>query len=139
MDINQTCQSESHMTRMIQVGPVMAQEASIAKSRMALLLWGQAGCGKTTWGATAPGTKLWLSFEDQEHISIMHRKDVLVANVDEVEYDELFKHAQSDNPCGLDKILADHRDIETIVCDSATAIAFRALQKAVGERVGASK
>ena len=106
---------------------------------MAILLWGLAGCGKTTWAATAPGTKLWLSFGDQEHVSIMQREDVLIAHLAEVGLDDLFKHAQSDNPFGLDQILAEHRDIETVVLDSATALAFRALQKAVKDKVGASK
>jgi len=125
--------------RSFQVGPVMTKAGGEANARMAVLLWGLAGCGKTTWAATAPGNKLWLSFGDQEHVSVQHRHDVEVAHLAEVGYDELFKHAQGDNPFGLDKILAEHKDIETVVCDSATAIAFRALQKAVGDKVGASK
>lgn len=125
--------------RTIQVGPVVAHSGGEVPARMAILLWGLAGCGKTTFAATAPGTKLWLSFGDQEHVSIMHRKDVIVAHLAELGLDDLFKHAQSDNPFGLDQILSREQDIETVVCDSSTAVAFRALQHAVGQKVGASK
>lgn len=126
-------------SRSIQVGPVIARTGPELTARMAVLIWGLAGCGKTTWAATAPGTKLWLSFGDQEHVAIKDREDIIVAELAEVGYDDLFKHAQSDNPFGLDRILSEQRDIETVVCDSATAIAFRALQKAVGEKIGSSK
>src|SRR6478609_9907931 len=44
--------------------------------RMVMLLWGQAGTGKTTFAATAPGNKLWLSFGDNEHVPVAHRSDV---------------------------------------------------------------
>jgi len=122
----------------MKVGPVEVTSQEDAPKRMAVLLWGNAGCGKTTLSATAPGKKLWLSFGDQEHVSVSDRKDVLVANLSELGYDELFKHAQNDNPFGLDQILASDTSIETVVCDSVTAIAFRALQKAVDMRLGAS-
>jgi hypothetical protein len=126
-------------SRNIQVGPVTTHSGGDVPARMAILLWGLAGCGKTTLAATAPGTKLWLSFGDQEHVSVMHRKDVETAHLAEVGVDDLFKHAQSDNPFGLDQTLEQCRDIETVVLDSATALAFRALQKAVKDKVGASK
>jgi AAA domain len=123
----------------MRVGPVEVTSQEDTPKRMAVLLWGSAGCGKTTFSATAPGKKLWLSFGDQEHVSVSHRKDVLVANLSELGYEELFKHGQTDNPFGLDQILAGDSSIHTVVCDSVTAIAFRALQKAVGMRLGASR
>jgi AAA domain len=123
----------------IMLGPVPITENTGTPTRMAILLWGSSGVGKTTFAATAPGVKLWLSFGDNEHVPVAHRKDVRVANLSELGFEELFKHAQSDNPFGLDGILADDEDIETVVCDSATAISFRALQKAVHDKVGAGK
>jgi hypothetical protein len=107
-------------------------------ARMAIMLWGDAGCGKTTFAATAPGDKLWLSFGDQEHVSVMRRKDVHVLKVYEMGLDELFNAAQNDNPFGLDAYLADHANIETVVCDSLTALAYRGLQKAVKRKIGGS-
>jgi len=64
---------------------------------------------------------------------------VLIADFSALGYDDLFKHAQSDNPFGLDKILSDRSDIKTVVVDSATAIAYRALQKAVSDGLGKGK
>lgn len=122
----------------LKLGPVTITSGAEAPSRMAVLIWGPATCGKTSFAATAPGGKLWLSFGDQEHVPVMHRKDVQVANLSGLGYEDLFKHAQSDNPFGLDQILADNEHISTVVTDSITSIAFRALQKAVADGVGAS-
>lgn len=113
-------------------------KGSETPTRMALMLWGDAGCGKTTFAATAPGEKLWLSFGDQEHVSVMGRDDVHVVKVYEMGLDELFNAAQNDNPFGLDAYLAENTNIETVVCDSLTAIAYRALQKAVKKGIGRS-
>lgn len=119
------------------LGPMTVHEGEETPTRMAIMLWGPAGDGKTTFAATAPGKKLWLSFGDQEHVSVMHRKDVVVVKPYELDLDDLFKHAQNDNPFGLDGYLAEHTEIETVVCDSLTAITYRALQKAVKDGVGA--
>jgi hypothetical protein len=127
------------MKKPFRVGPVDATTGEDVPKRIALLLWGPAACGKTSFAATAPGTKLWLSLGDQEHVSVSHRKDVVVANLSEVGYDELFKHAQSDDPFGLDTILYEHEEIQTVVLDSLTALAFRALQRAVAMGLGRSK
>lgn len=123
----------------LKLGLLPVQTGKETPSRMAVLLWGAATCGKTTLAATAPGDKLWLSFGDNEHISVSHRDDVLVVNLSDMDYKELFKHAQCDNPFGLDKFLAENENVATVVVDSTTAIEYKALQKAVGEGVGRSK
>jgi AAA domain len=123
----------------IKLGPVTAEPAGETLTRMAILIWGLATVGKSTFAATAPGKKLWLSFGDEEHRSVAHRKDIVVAKLYGLSLDELFKHAQSDNPFGLDEVLATHTDIETVVGDSITALTFRALQKSVKEGTGAGK
>lgn len=106
---------------------------------MAILLWGEAGCGKTTFAATAPGVKLWLSLGDNEHYPVAHRKDVMIANVSGMKSEELFKHAQGDDPFGLDKVLAENEDIETVVLDNLTGLAHKALQQAVKLKVGGGR
>jgi hypothetical protein len=120
----------------LMLGPVEITRNAETPKRMAILLWGPAGVGKTTFAGTAPGDKLWLSFGDQEHASVGHRKDVLVANYADMGYEDLFKYGQNDNPFGLDALLSENENIETVVCDSVTAIAFRALQKAVDLGLG---
>lgn len=110
-----------------------------APSRLAVFLWGPAGDGKTTLAATAPGVKLWLSMSDNEHASVAGRDDVDVVDLSVLSLDDLFKHGQNDNPFGLDQLLGEDHSIETVVFDSATALTFRALQKAVADGDGAGQ
>lgn len=120
------------------LGPVSVTKAADTPSRQAIFLWGPAGDGKTTFAATAPGEKLWMSIGDNEHGSIVRRKDVHVADLSVLSLEDFFKHGQCDNPFGLDHLLAEDTSIETVVFDSATALAFRALQKAVHDGDGRS-
>ena len=121
----------------VQLGPLTVHSAESDVSRMAILLWGPSGAGKTTFAATAPGKKLWLSMGDNEHVSVLHRKDVQFVKLYELELNDLIKHGKSDNPFGLDAFLRDNTDIETVVFDSLTALAFRALQSAIDQGIGA--
>lgn len=123
----------------LMLGPVSMVSGGNVLSRMSILIWGLAGVGKTTYAATAPGKKLWLSFGDSEHLPIVHRKDTIVADFSGVGIEELFKHAQSENPFGLDQVLSDHQDIETLVCDSLTAVVYKALHLSIKKRIGAGK
>lgn len=121
------------------LGPVKTTQGEDTSTRMALLLWGPSTCGKTTWAVTAPGEKLFLSLGDEEHKSIMHRKDVHIANLSGLTPEELFKFARGNNPFNLDTILSKDEDIATVVCDSLTSLTFSALQKAVADKVGAGR
>lgn len=125
--------------KIVKLGSVPIQSGTTRSTRMAIMLWGPATVGKTTWAATAPGDKLWLSFGDNEHVSVMHRKDVRYADLSAQSLDSLFTQAQSDNPFGLEEVLSEDEDIGTVVVDSITALTFRALQRAVKNGVGASK
>jgi hypothetical protein len=120
------------------VGPVEATDGKDTPTRMAILLWGPATVGKTTFAATAPGIKLWLALGDNEHVSVADREDVKVANLSGLSVDDFFKHAQGGNPFGLDQILATHQEIETVVWDSATALSYIGLKKAIKDGVGKS-
>jgi len=123
------------------VGGLPVTEGGDTLTRAAILLWGASTVGKTTFAATAPGVKLWLSFGDNEHTSVMRRKDVRVVKLYELGVEELFKQAQHrDNPFGLDQYLAANEDVATVVCDSATALAYLALHQSVyTKKVGAGK
>ena len=130
-------------TKLAPVGNVERKTMFPAKTgpdenvRMVMLLWGQANVGKTTWAATAPGNKLWLSFGDNEHVPVSHRKDVYRIELFGLSADDIFKHGVGPNPFGLKQVIAAE-SIKTIVCDSLTAIQDLALNKAVSERIGAS-
>lgn len=127
------------MNKQFKLGPVTITSGDEIPNRMALVLWGPSGCGKTTWAATAPGEKLWMSIGDQEHVSVMGRKDVHVAKLYDLDVDDFFKHGKSNNPFGLDQLLAENDKIETVVVDSMTAVASLALEKAVADRIGAGR
>lgn len=120
-------------------GPFEISSNDAVSRRMTILLWGPAGDGKTTWAATAPGKKFWLSFGDNEHQSVISRKDIEVMHLYKYTYDEVLKHGRADNPFGLDQILATDTAIETVVCDSVTALTDMALRSAVSRGLGASK
>jgi hypothetical protein len=119
--------------------PFEVSSRDAVSKRMTILIWGPAGDGKTTLAATAPGKKLWLSFGDNEHQSVMSRSDVTVMHLYKYSYSDVIKHGRNDNPFGLDHILAEDTDIETVVCDSATALTDMALRQAVDMKLGASK
>jgi hypothetical protein len=70
---------------------------------------------------------------------VQDRTDITVANLSSLTPEELFKHAKSDNPFGLDQILADNEEIETVVLDSATALVGLALNRAVDTGIGTSR
>jgi len=106
--------------------------------RIALLLWGKPGVGKTTFAATAPGQKLWINVDPDGRAAIAHRKDVTGVDLEGLSLDDLFKQLQNDNPLGLDAYLAEHSEIETVVLDSATALTYRALQQSVKHGNGRS-
>jgi len=112
-----------------------------ANVRFSMLLWGPSGSGKTTLAATAPGDKLWLSFDEGEHISVIGRreKDIYYKDFVGIGYEEVFKHGAGSSPFGLDKELYESRNIKTVVVDNLTAIQYMALQKAVGDGIGRSK
>jgi hypothetical protein len=120
-------------------GPFEVSSKDAVSRRMTILIWGPAGDGKTTLAATAPGKKLWLSFGDNEHQSVLDRGDVEVMHLYKYRYDDVLKHGRSDDPFGLDHILAADTEIETVVCDSVTALTDMALRKAVDDGLGASK
>lgn len=109
--------------------------------RFAMLLWGPSGAGKSTWAATAPGDKLWLSFDEGEHISVVGRKekDIFYKDFVGITADEIFKHGYGASPFGLDKELSESRNIKTVVVDNLTAIQYFALQKAVADGIGGSR
>lgn len=115
----------------LMLGNTAVETGSEEVTRMALLLWGAASAGKSTFAATTPGKKLWLTIGDNEHAAVQHRKDVYVANYSGLGLEKFWQDAQNDNPFGLDKFLSENADMDTVVVDSVTAAEYRALQKSV--------
>lgn len=103
---------------------------SMSTARFVLLLWGLAGCGKTTLAATAPGTKLWILFDGGGTDSIIGMPNILVLDLSGEKH-QITAKLNSDDPFGLERVLQAHPEIETIVFDSLTAYTALALENAV--------
>lgn len=102
--------------------------------RITLLLWGMPKCGKTTLAATAPGKKLWVSF-DPECTASLDRKHVDFIDLDlSAERDDVVMKFRENN-AGLcreiDKFLGENQDVETVVIDSCTTFGAKALAHGV--------
>jgi hypothetical protein len=96
---------------------------------LSMLLWGVSGHGKTQLAETAPGDKLWLMFDPdgeaalkinsprgRNHFIPMYKeKDDVVLQ---------FKNA---DPLGIEKMLIEHPEIETVVFDSLTTFSEMSL------------
>jgi hypothetical protein len=106
--------------------------------RLSMIIWGLYNVGKTTWAATAPGDKLYLSFGDNEHVTVMHRKDVKFMDLANRSPEEVFRHGIGPSPFGLDKFLYENKSIKTVVVDSLTVVEQMGLEKSVLGGVGKS-
>jgi hypothetical protein len=114
----------------INFGNIPVKPASEVDKRLAILLWGKAGCGKTTLAATAPGKKLWILFDPDGASVLAKRDDVLVADLSGEKH-TVVERFKDDNPFNLEKVLKENEDIETVVFDSATAFAVLCAENAV--------
>lgn len=126
----------------IKLGSYEVKPASEQVSRLAMLLWGAAGCGKTTLAATAPGKKLWLLFDDGGTDSIASlaaecnvptsvlKEEILVVNLAH-EKNAIIDKFKRDDGLGLGTLLAAHPDIETVVVDSTTRLSQMALERMI--------
>jgi len=100
---------------------------------MAILLWAASGDGKTTLAATAPGKKLWISFDPDATACLGPRDDIVEVKL----YDqparivEKFKEENSSFFRDLDKMLANDESIETVVIDSCTTFRDKAMTHGV--------
>lgn len=114
----------------IQVGTRVIRPPSAQTATLSMLLWGLAGCGKSTLAATAPGKKLWILFDRDGLQSLTHRDDVLVLDLSG-ETHFITQSLKDDNPFGLEKILNEHPEIETVVFDSVSSYSILCAENAV--------
>lgn len=111
---------------------------SFADARMFLLVWGDSGCGKTTLAATAPGVKALIQFDPGGHVSLANRNDYRLLDLSGSSYTQTMQEFNAIDPFGMRKFLQANPDVETLVIDSITTLAFQALQYAVTKAGGQS-
>ena len=114
------------------------ENPSTAIARMFLLLWGDSGCGKTTLAATAPGLKAWMLFDPQGTTSIAHRNDFKLLDLTGATANSMMMEFNRADPYGIRRFLKANPEVQTVVVDSVTALAFLALQYAVTKAGGNS-
>ncbi len=111
------------------------QEKSDINYRMAGVLWGKTGCGKTTFLSSLPQPILYVMIDPDGHLSIPENCDYKLL--------DLSKYSDSDTITALtDKVptlLKTMEGIKSVVVDSLTVYAERGLNVAVRKGVGASQ
>ncbi len=125
----------------VKLGGLDVVQPKTITRRMALLLWGSSGCGKTTLAATAPDKKLWISFDSDATACLGPREDIVEVKL----YDqpdrivEKFKEENSAFFRDLDKMLGNDEGLKTVVIDSVTSFRDKAKVHGVAVAKGTLK
>lgn len=99
-------------------GGVTIQSAIDVPTTMAIMLWGEAGVGKTTLACTAPGRKLLINFDPRGPSSVAYRGDVSVADYSG-HGTRIVEEFKKTDPFGLGRVIDDY---DTVVVDSLTTV-----------------
>lgn len=102
-----------------------------------MLLWGSAGCGKTHLANTAPGKRLFISFDPDGMASLDEDDDTIRVDYSS-EPDALVQQANSMNPFDIEGLCKNEPAISTVIIDSVTAFSTRAVSYSVGKAPGAT-
>ena len=121
----------------ISLGTVSITTPKTQVTRMAMVVWGPSGAGKTTLAATAPRPILWVNFDPDGTSSLMDQEDIFIADfsMEKANKVETFKH---DNAGGIKQVLDENPEIQTVVFDSITSFNEMALRHGVEMVKGAS-
>jgi hypothetical protein len=122
----------------IKLGNIEIVTPKSKAKRLSLLIWGSSGGGKTTLAATAPGQKLWISFDPDGTDAIAYRDDIQVMDF-AIQPNACVEKFKEDDPLRLVKYLTDHPEIETIVFDSLTTFGDKALFHGIIKAQGTAK
>lgn len=118
-----------------EIGGVSA--AKPQAKRMSVLIWGQAGVGKTTLASTMPGKKALINFDPDGPASIPDADDVDVFDLSGASNNSLMMHLKEpDRPFGITNEVLEYYD--TFIVDSLTSIEERTLMHGIKEIKGAT-
>lgn len=99
------------------------------EERLALLIWGSSGCGKTTIAQTAPRPILYLQFDPGGHRSILNMKDIHRFDLSG-ENSSITNKLMKDNPLGIEEYIKAN-GIKTVIVDSTTTLSDLCLENAI--------
>jgi len=122
----------------ITLGNMTLETPKQAAKRLSMMIWGSSGSGKTTLAATAPGKKLWISFDPDGTASIAYRDDILVMDYS-TKPNKCVEDFKVEDPIRITKFLEDNPSIETVVFDSLTTFGDKALARGVTVAQGTKK
>lgn len=105
--------------------------------RIAMLLWGSSGCGKTTLASTFPGKKLWINFDPDGYTTLVGRDDILVVDFAK-EPNSVVQKFKEENPIRIEKFIQEN-GIESVIFDSLTTFGDKALHHGVKTAQGTPK
>jgi hypothetical protein len=114
----------------------LSQAAPLA--RVSMVLWGEAGCGKTFFAATAPGRVLLINIDPDGYQSLPKDDRILLMDLSNEPNSYVVEQAKTSDPFGIKGILKEHPDISTVVVDSITKFADRATINAIGKAPGST-
>lgn len=116
----------------IKLGTRTLAPPSIDDLRFSCIIWGPAGCGKTTLAATAPGLKLWVNFDPDGLLSLVGREDIIGLDLSASPH-KIVEEFKTEDPFLLSTVLSK-QDIQTVVLDSITATTLLATENAVARQ-----
>lgn len=122
-------------TPTIEIGGQSASQDTVR--RLAMVLWGPAGMGKTTLAMTMPGRKALINFDPDGPASVPSAalKDGSQVFDLSTKDDSFFARLKDSDPLGIGKTL-DHFD--TYIIDSLTSITERTLARGIDITKGAT-
>lgn len=129
----------------MEIDGIPIQTLAQSDKRFSLLLWGLAGCGKTTFAASAPGRKLLINFDPDGPNSLGARDDIVLIDLSGEKYSIVDSFKGDDDPTlplgekkyKLSTIIKE-LDIETVIVDSCTAYSQLAVEKGISVTNGAT-
>lgn len=105
----------------LKIAGVEVKKVDNTQKRLTLMLWGNPGVGKTVFASTAPGKKLWLSFDPDgtNSLDFVPEKDNIdIVDLSSVNY-SVVKQGCNENCFGLEQYLRDDT-YDSVIFDSAT-------------------
>lgn len=102
--------------------------------RFTALIWGEAGCGKTTLACTAPGKKLLVLTDPDGDVSVADVPDLYVMDLTKADVEQYI----AVDPFNILK-LCDEHEIDTVIFDGLTNAIDQVLTKAIASTTNSSE